>query len=111
MANFGQAPVTEVQVVRTAKPVSENAGERKRIAEEYKGALAAAIEADEALTVEVEEGELALTVKNRILAAAKALGHENDIVIQKRRNGPFVAFLAAASDEGMVEVLPEEQVA
>ncbi len=82
MARFSSAPVEEVLPQRSARQPSK----RAQIQTQYQEALREAVlEKREALVVQLEPEDKALTIRNRIKRAAELLGVE-DIVIRLRRD-------------------------
>jgi hypothetical protein len=82
VTRFTTAPIEDVVPKRKAKQPTQRAQTR----EQYQQALRNAILGrSEALVVELEDGEKALTIRNRIKAAADWLGLEH-IKIRRRGN-------------------------
>jgi hypothetical protein len=102
MAKFGTASVTEVL---PASRKNKGTGERAAIAAEYRKMLNQAINDGVALVVDLDEGEKALTARNRLLAAATKLGMAAQIVIKKVHNKPQV--IAYHVDHDLSDALPD----
>lgn len=93
MARFTSAPVEEVAPKRRQRRPSL----RAQVDQQYREALGDAVrERREALVVELEPEDKALTVRNRIKRAARAIGLE-DIAIRRRGNR-IVAYPAGSGD-------------
>jgi hypothetical protein len=81
MAHFSTAPVNEVAPQRKTKGPSP----RSVLQQEYREALQNALDAGEALVIELESDDKPLTIRNRVSKAAAALGHE-DLTIRRKGN-------------------------
>ena len=81
MARFGMAPVQEV----VPKKYQERPSQRAQLRAQYQQALQDAVNQQQALVVELEEGDKDMTIRARLRKAAEALGLE-DIVIRRRGN-------------------------
>src|SRR5438309_2347258 len=81
MVRFSVAPVAEV----APKPRRRGPSRRSLTREQYRQALEQALADGEALVVEMEPDEKPLTVRQRVVRAAKALGAE-DVRIRRRGN-------------------------
>jgi preprotein translocase subunit SecD len=88
MVRFTSAPVEEVLPRHSSRQPSK----RAQIQKQYQEALRSAVlDNREALVVELEPDDKALTIRNRIKRAAELLGVE-DIAIRRRRDR-IIAFL------------------
>jgi len=88
MVRFTSAPVEEVLPRHSPRRPSK----RAQIQKQYQEALRSAVlDNREALVVELEPDDKALTIRNRIKRAAELLGIE-DIAIRRRRDR-IIAFL------------------
>jgi hypothetical protein len=93
MVRFTSAPVEEVAPKRKQRQPSQ----RAQIQREYQEALRdAVLDRQEALIVELDADDKALTIRNRIRRAATVIGLE-DIVI-RRRGQRVVAYASAPED-------------
>lgn len=86
MVKFATAPVHEVVPRRKQRQPSS----RAVIRGQYQQALREAIHQQEALVVELEEGDKPLTIRNRLSRAAEMLGLEG--VVIRRRGSRIVAY-------------------
>jgi len=81
MPRFSTAPVHEVAPQRISTPPSQ----RSVLQQEYREALQSALDAGQALVIDLEPDDKPLTIRNRVSKAAAALGHE-DLTIRRRGN-------------------------
>lgn len=91
MVRFGTAPVEEV----VPKRASRGPSQRAIIQRQYQDALRDALNRDEALIVELEWEDKALTIRNRIKRAAQALGHD-DITIRRSKDRIYAYHMPTA---------------
>jgi len=81
MPHFSTAPVDEVVPQRQTKGPSP----RSVLQQEYREALQNALDAGEALVIELELDDKGLTIRNRVKKASEALGH-GDLTIRRKGN-------------------------
>lgn len=82
MPQFTVAPVQEVMPKRKQRQPSQ----RAQVQQQYQTALRDALSSEgQALVVEMDPSDKALTIRNRIKRAADALGY-TDITIRRRKN-------------------------
>jgi len=81
MPRFSTAPVNEVAPQQKTKGPSP----RSELQQEYREALQNALDAGEALVIELEPDDKPLTIRNRMSKAAAALGRE-DLTIRRKGN-------------------------
>jgi hypothetical protein len=94
MPRFTTAPVADVAPKRKQR----NPSARAQIQQQYQEALRSALEGnDQALVVELEPDDKALTIRNRIKRAANQLGLE-DITV-RRRGQKIVAYRDESASE------------
>lgn len=86
MAKFVMAPIRDVVPAYHRR----NRSRRAEVRAQYEQALQDALDQQQALVVELEEGEKPLTIRARLRNAAEALSFE-DIVI-RRRGDQIVAY-------------------
>jgi hypothetical protein len=91
MAKFTTAPITDVAPKRLQRQPSQ----RSVIHEQYTSALRDALQNGEALVIELEPNDKALTIRNRLNRAATSLGRED--VTVRRRGNRVVAYAADSS--------------
>ncbi len=94
MAHFSTAPVDEVAPQRKTKGPSP----RSVLQQEYREALRSALDAGEALVIELEPDDKALTIRNRVKKASEALGRE-DLTIRRKGNR-ILAYHWGADESG-----------
>lgn len=81
MPRFTTAPVEEVAPQRKQRHPSQRAQTQKQYQEALQGAL---VERHQALVVELEPEDKALTIRNRLKRAADVLGLDNVTIRRKR---------------------------
>jgi len=94
MPRFSTAPVHEVAPQRISKPPSQ----RSLLQQEYREALQNALDAGQALVIDLEPNDKPLTIRNRVSKAAVALGHE-DLTIRRKGNR-ILAYHRIADESG-----------
>lgn len=86
MVRFATAPVQDVAPRRRGRQPSG----RALMQAQYQQALREAIDGQLALVVEIEDGDKPLTIRNRLIRAARALGLEGIVV--RQRGSRIVAY-------------------
>jgi hypothetical protein len=94
MVRFASAPVEEVAPKRKQRVPSERAQIQRMYQEELRMAL---LDRQQALVVELDPSDKALTIRNRIKRAAIVLGLENITI--RRRGQRIVAYISAPEEE------------
>ncbi len=94
MPHFSTAPVDEVVPQRQTKGPSP----RSVLQQEYREALQSALDAGQALVIDLEPDDKPLTIRNRVSKAAAALGHE-DLTIRRKGNR-ILAYHRVADESG-----------
>jgi hypothetical protein len=88
MVKFTTAPISDVAPKRLQRQPSQ----RSIIHQQYTAALRDALAEGQALVIELEPNDKALTIRNRLNRAAAALGRED--VTVRRRGNRVVAYAA-----------------
>jgi hypothetical protein len=79
MAQFSTVPVAEVTPKRKVKGPSQ----RSQTQQQYREALQHALDANQALVVELDPSDKVLTIRNRVRRAGQALDLD-DLIIRRR---------------------------
>jgi len=94
MPHFSTAPVDEVAPQRKTRGPSP----RSVLQQEYREALQSALDAGQALVVDLEPDDKPLTIRNRVSKAAAVLGHGNLTI--RRKGNRVLAYHRIADESG-----------